>query len=55
MKPRDIALIILVDCIWAFNLVAVKLAVTAVAPITAVMLRYVILLAVCLPWLRWLP
>lgn len=55
MKPRDIALIILVDCIWAFNLVAVKLAVMAVAPITAVMLRYVILLAVCLPWLRWLP
>ncbi len=55
MKPRDLALIALIDCIWAFNIVAVKLAVTAVQPITAVMLRYLIVLVVCLPWLRWLP
>ncbi len=55
MRPRDLALIILIDCIWAFNLVAVKLAVSAVHPITAVMLRYMIVLIVCLPWLKWLP
>lgn len=55
MKPRDLALIVLIDCIWAFNIVAVKLAVSAVEPITAVMLRYMIVLFVCLPWLRWLP
>ena len=55
VKPRDLALILLIDCIWAFNVVAVKLAVAAVQPITAVMLRYLIVLIVCLPWLRWLP
>ena len=55
MKPRDLALILLIDCVWAFNIVAVKLAVAAVQPVTAVMLRYAIVLFVCLPWLRWLP
>ena len=55
MKPRDLLLIALIDIIWAFNIVAVKLAVTAVHPLTAVMLRYGIVLIVTLPWLKWLP
>jgi O-acetylserine/cysteine efflux transporter len=41
--------------IWAFNIVAVKLAIDEAGPLTAVMLRYVIVFLACLPWLRWLP
>ncbi len=55
MKPRHLALILIIDVIWGFNIVAVKFAVTAAQPITAVALRYAIVLAVTLPWLRWLP
>ena len=55
MKPRHLALILLIDLIWAFNIVAVKMAVEAAQPITAVALRYAIVLAATLPWLRWLP
>ncbi len=55
MKPAHLALILLIDLIWAFNIVAVKVAVEDAGPLTAVTLRYVIVLAACLPWLRWLP
>ena len=55
MKPRHLALILLIDLVWAFNLVAVKLAVEDAQPLTAVALRYAIVLVACLPWLRWLP
>jgi O-acetylserine/cysteine efflux transporter len=55
MKPRDLALILIIDCVWALNIVAIKVAVGDAQPITAVMLRYCIVLLACLPWLRWLP
>ena len=55
MKRQHLALILLIDLIWAFNIVPLKLAVEAAGPLTAVTLRYVIVLVACLPWLRWLP
>jgi O-acetylserine/cysteine efflux transporter len=55
MKPRHLALILLIDLVWALNVVAVKLAVEDAHPLTAVALRYAIVLLACLPWLRWLP
>ena len=55
MRRRDLALLALINLAWAGNTVAVKLAVGAVAPITAAFLRYTIVLAICLPWLRWVP
>ena len=55
MRPAHLAFIALIDLIWAFNIVAIKYAVEVVQPITAVLLRYAIVLLVCLPWLRWLP
>jgi len=55
VKLRHLALIALVDVIWAVNIVAIKVSVDAVRPLTANMLRYAIVLVVCLPWLRWLP
>jgi O-acetylserine/cysteine efflux transporter len=55
MKPRHLALILFIDLIWAFNTVAVKMAIDDAGPLTAVMLRYCVVLVACLPWLRWLP
>jgi O-acetylserine/cysteine efflux transporter len=55
VKRSHLALILLIDLVWAFNIVPVKLAVGAAGPLTAVFLRYVIVLIACLPWLRWLP
>jgi O-acetylserine/cysteine efflux transporter len=55
VTPRHLALILLIDLIWAFNIVAIKLAIDDAGPLTAVMLRYTIVLVACLPWLRWLP
>lgn len=55
MKRNHLALILFIDLIWAFNIVPVKLAVTAAGPLTTVFLRYVVVLIACLPWLRWLP
>jgi O-acetylserine/cysteine efflux transporter len=55
MKPAHLALILLIDLVWAFNIIAVKFAVEAAGPLTAVTLRYAIVAIVCLPWLRWQP
>ena len=55
MKRNHLALILLIDLIWAFNIVPVKLSVAAAGPLTTVTLRYAIVLVACLPWLRWLP
>ena len=55
MRLRHLALVALIDVLWAVNIVAVKVAVDAVQPLTANMLRYAIVLVCCLPWLRWLP
>jgi len=48
MKPKHLALILLIDLIWAFNIVAVKLAIDDAGPLTAVMLRYGIVALACL-------
>jgi O-acetylserine/cysteine efflux transporter len=55
VKRSHLALILLIDLIWAFNIVPVKLSVEAAGPLTTVLLRYCIVLVACLPWLRWLP
>ena len=55
MRASHLAFIALIDLIWAFNIVAIKYAIDVVPPLTAVFLRYAIVLVVCLPWLKWLP
>jgi O-acetylserine/cysteine efflux transporter len=55
MKPIHLAFVLLIDCIWAFNIVAIKVTVAEVQPLTMVVLRYAIVLACCLPWMRWAP
>jgi O-acetylserine/cysteine efflux transporter len=53
MKPIHLVFIALINIVWAFNAVAIKLTVEAVQPLTAVTLRYGIVLLCCLPWMRW--
>jgi O-acetylserine/cysteine efflux transporter len=55
MKPIHLAFILLIDCIWAFNIVAITFTVAEVAPLAMVVLRYAIVLLCCLPWMRWAP
>ena len=55
MKRNHLAFALLINLIWAGNIVPIKLAVETAGPLTAVMLRYVVVLIACLPWLRWLP
>lgn len=55
MKPLHLAMILGIDLLWAGNIVAIKEAVTVAGPLVAVLLRYAIVSAVCLPFVRWLP
>jgi O-acetylserine/cysteine efflux transporter len=55
MKPLHLAMILAIDVVWAFNVVAVKEGVMSAGPMTAVLLRYMIATLVCLPFVRWLP
>ncbi len=55
MKRRHLLAILLIDLIWACNIVALKIAVEAIPPLMAVTLRYTIVLVCCLPFARWIP
>ncbi|MCA3571144.1 DMT family transporter [Bradyrhizobium sp.] len=55
MKPQHLALILLIDVIWAFNIVAVKYSVMEMGALASVCVRYIFVLVICLPWLKWLP
>ncbi|QXQ06100.1 EamA family transporter [Sphingosinicellaceae bacterium] len=55
MKRTHLLAILLIDLIWAGNIVAIKFAVEAIPPLMAVTLRYTIVLLCCAPWARWLP
>lgn len=52
MAGRHVLFILLIDLLWAINMVAIKESVLAVPPLLAVALRYAIVLAICAPHLR---
>lgn len=52
MRPIHIAFILLIDLLWAFNIVAIKESVLAMPPLLAVALRYAVVLLVCATSLR---
>lgn len=52
---RDVAVALAINVVWGLNVVAVKLSVDLVPPLTAAFLRQAIVLIVCLPWLRPVP
>jgi O-acetylserine/cysteine efflux transporter len=51
----DIAVVAVMNIMWGLNLIAVKIAVDAVSPMTAALLRQVIVMCVCLPFLKIIP
>lgn len=55
MRPLHIIFILLINVIWALNIVAQKEAVTYIAPILSVALRYSVVLLVCATYLRPVP
>jgi O-acetylserine/cysteine efflux transporter len=55
LGPRDIAVALVMNLLWGLNIIAVKMAVDAVEPLTAAFLRQTIVLLVCGSWLRIVP
>lgn len=55
LGARDLAVAALMNTMWALNIIAAKMAVTEVAPLTAAFLRQAIVCVVCLSWLRIIP
>lgn len=52
---RDVAVAALMNLLWGMNIIAVKMAVIEIPPLTAAWLRQSIVLVVCLSWLRIVP
>src|SRR5689334_1773440 len=55
LGARDIAVAALMNLLWGMNIIAVKMAVIEIPPMTAALLRQAIVLLVCLSWLRIVP
>ncbi len=55
MTPLHLAFILLIDLLWAANVVTIKLAVADMQPLAMVFLRYLMVAVVCWPFLRWVP
>ncbi|WP_085809722.1 DMT family transporter [Sphingomonas sp. TZW2008] len=53
--PRDLLVVVAMNLLWGFNIVAVKMAVGEIAPLTAGFLRQAIVLLVCAGSLRIVP
>jgi O-acetylserine/cysteine efflux transporter len=55
LSGRDLALLILISCVWGFNLIAAKVGVTEIPPILFTALRFGLLCIVTLPFLKIFP
>jgi O-acetylserine/cysteine efflux transporter len=55
LGPTDLMVALAINLLWGFNTVALKISVDAVEPFSVALLRQMILLAVCLPYLRIIP
>lgn len=53
MTPAHTAFILLITICWGINAIPVKLALEIATPITVTVLRFLALLTVCLPFVRW--
>lgn len=52
LGPRDLAVAAAMNILWGLNIIAVKMAVTEIAPLTAAFLRQAVVLLVCVGALR---
>ena len=55
MRPHHILFILLIDLLWAFNIVAIKESVLAMPPLLAVAMRYFVVFAVCASSVKIVP
>ncbi|HXQ63528.1 MAG TPA: DMT family transporter [Steroidobacteraceae bacterium] len=55
LKPRHLAFLVLINLIWGFNLIASEAGVSHFPPIFFTALRFTLLAALLLPFLRWHP
>jgi O-acetylserine/cysteine efflux transporter len=55
LTPRDFAIAAIMNLMWGLNLIAVKMSVDLVEPITAAFLRQAMVLMICLPALKLMP
>lgn len=55
MKPLHFAFLMLINVAWGFNIVPVKLALNDMEPFLAAAMRFIFLLLMCLPFMRWVP
>lgn len=55
LTPRDLLIAAVMNLLWGLNLIAVKMGVDLLAPLTAAWLRQVMVLLICLPALRIIP
>ncbi len=51
----DVAVVAVMNIMWGLNLIAVKMAVDVISPMTAALLRQVIVMCVCVPFLKIIP
>lgn len=52
LTPQDLLIALVINLMWGLNLIAVKMAVDLISPMTAAWLRQVMVLIICLPALR---
>lgn len=52
---RDLSVAVLMNVMWGLNIIAAKMAVDSIEPMTAALLRQAIVLVVCASWLRIVP
>lgn len=55
LGPRDLMVVLVMNLLWGLNIIAVKMAVDAVEPLTAAFIRQLIVLLVCGSWIRIVP
>jgi O-acetylserine/cysteine efflux transporter len=53
--PVDIAVVVIMNLMWGLNMIAVKMSVDLVQPMTAAFLRQLLVMIICLPALRIMP
>lgn len=53
--PIDIAVVVAMNILWGLNIIAVKVSVGAIGPLTAAFLRQAVIFVICAHALRWVP
>ncbi len=55
MKTRHLLFLMLINLAWGFNIVPTRLALAGIPPITAALIRFIMVGILCAPAIRWVP